>query len=337
MSRTAEITLKMLHAFLTWAESGTEQEAAQRLGITQPAVHRKLEKFQTEIGTGPRLLQRGPRGWELTDSGQAVLPVIRDLVRRFEQLESHLSNRDIAPRKIRIGTGSFAAQYFLPPAIAQVRQKLPACQIETHLERGRSRILLTADARLDLAIVTHSAKQVEAIVRKHFPVRRNLVECELLAQYSLCVAAKRGSLEARTLARVPVAGLVSIADLAPWRLVGLDPQSGLRQRLEQLAEETQLTFAEETAAGGWPAAKAYALQGLGVAILPIATLVAQDCPEFVIRKLDERFVVEEYLISRGDFADSACDTMKAALRSAAAAHCKQADVFWKQVVSGKLG
>ena len=259
MSRPTEISLKMLQAFLTWAEAGTEQEAAAKLGITQPAVHRKLEKFQTQMGAGPRLLQHGRRGWELTDNGRAVLPAIRDLVRRFEQLEQHLSNRDIAPRSIRIGTGGFAAQYILPAALAAVGRKLADCQIETHQERGVNRILFTADARFDLAIVTHTPEQVETLVRRHFQTRRRLLDCELIGRFPLCVAARRESAEAGALAKIPARRTVSIPDIARWRLVGLDPQAGLRQRLEQLAGDNPLTFAPETTAGGWGAAKACAV------------------------------------------------------------------------------
>ena len=331
MSRSAELTLKMLHAFLTWAEAGTEQEAAAKLGITQPAVHRKLEKFQAQTGSGPRLLQRGRRGWELTEDGRNLLPVIRDLVRRFEQLEEHLSNIETRPRSIQIGIGSFAAQYFLPPALAAIRRRLTDCVIETHQARGLTRILYTADARFDLAIVSHSPEQVESIVRKHFLTRQRLLNCELLARFPLCLAAGRGTTEGNQLAKIPASHFISVSDIAKWRLVGLDSQAGLRQRLEQLADGIQLTFAPEAAAGGWPAAKACAQYRLGVALLPIATLTLHDCEELILRRFDERFVVEEYLLSRTDFTDSACEIVKSELLAAAENRCHAADDLWKQI------
>lgn len=336
MSRPAEITVKMLHAFLTWAEAGTEQEAAKILGITQPAVHRKLEKFQSQVGNGPRLLQHGQLGWELTEDGRAILPIIRDLLRRVDQLDQHLSNRDVAPRSIRMGTGSFAAQYILPQALAAFRRSLPDCHIECQQERGLNRILFTADARLDLAIVTHSPEQIASIVRKHFQTRRRLLNCESIARFPLCLAARKGSTEGSDLAKFGMNRTIPLTEIERWRLVGLDPQSGLRQRLETLADGISLTFAPETVAGGWAAAKAYARMGLGVAILPIATLAIQDAEDFTLRRFDERFVVEEYLISRADFVDSACEKMKSDLFAAAEAQCQDANGVWDHIAaSGK--
>ena len=223
MARRPEMTLKMLHAFLTWAESASEDEAAHKLGITQPALHRKLEKFQTQIGSGPRLMQRGRAGWELTDEGRLILPVIRDLVRRFEQLEAHLSDRTEPPRVLRIATGQFVAQYILPRAIAALREKLPDCRVETHLARGLDRILGVANAQFDLAIITHTPDQIQTLVRKHFRTRERLLTCELLARYPLVVVAHRDTPEGRVLSKLPPQAAIAPHQLSSLHLVGLDP------------------------------------------------------------------------------------------------------------------
>ena len=314
MGRPSEISLKMLQAFLTWAESASEDEAAKKLGITQPAVHRKLEKFQTQIGSGPRLMQRGRAGWELTAEGQLILPVIRDLVRRFEQLESHLADRHEPPQVLRIATGQFAAQHILPRAVAALRTKLPDCRLETYVARGLDRILGVANAQFDLAIVTHTPDQVQAIVRKHFQTRERLLTCEPLVRYPFVVVAHRDSPEGRALAKLPATSPITAEQLAGWRLIGLDPQSGLRQRLEKLAEPTSLTFAPDTHTGGWPAALAYAQQSLGAALVPGATLQPQAEPNFVTRPFDESFTLDEFLITRTDFSDQALEVTKSALR-----------------------
>ena len=304
MAGQPEITLKMLHAFLTWAESATESEAADKLGITQPAVHRKLEKFQTRIGSGPLLMQRGQNNWELTDEGRLILPVIRDLVRRFEQLEAHLSDHTEPPQVLRIATGQFAAQYVLPRAIAVLRQKLPDCRLETYLARGLDRILGVATAQFDLAIVSHTPDQVQLLVRKNLRTRERLLTCERLAQYPFVVVAHRDTPEGRMLDKLPATTRLAAAQLTGWRLIGLDPQSGLRQRLEKLAAPTPLTFAPDTHIGGWPAALAFAEQRLGAALVPLVALPPAPEPRFVTRPFDESFTLDEYLITRPDFSDS---------------------------------
>jgi len=317
MARPTEITLKMLHAFLTWAESATEDEAAQKLGITQPAVHRKLERFQTQIGSGPRLMQRGHAGWELTTQGRLILPVIRDLVRRFEQLETHLSARDEQPRCLRIATGQFAAQYILPQAIPVLRQNLADCRLETFLARGLDRILGVANAQFDLAIVTHTPDQVQAVTRKRFQTRNQLLTCEPLARYPFVIVAHRDTAEGKTLAQFRPQAPVASSELSGLRLVGLDPQAGLRQRLEKLVEGTPLSFTSDTHTGGWSAALAYVEQRLGAALIPRPALPAGENPALVSRLFDDSFTLDEFLITRADFSDSALQVAKDVLVEAA--------------------
>jgi DNA-binding transcriptional LysR family regulator len=304
----------MLHAFLTWAESSSEDEAAHKLGITQPAVHRKLERFQTQIGTGPRLMQRSRGGWELTVEGRTILPVIRDLVRRFEQLESHLGHRDEPVRCLRIATGQFATHYILPRVIAQLRQKLTDCRVETHLARGTERIIGVADACFDLAIVSHHADQVNAIVRKHFRTAGSLLTCVPLVRYPFAVIAHCETAEGHILADLQPADAVTVLELCRLSLVGLDPQSGIRQRLERMSGGISLRFNTDTRAGGWPAALAYATQGLGAAFIPRVVLPNRISPKLVVRPFDQTFTLEQMLIVRAGFRDSAVELAESIFR-----------------------
>lgn len=317
MSRHTEITLKMLHAFLVWADSTSEEDAARKLGITQPAVHRKLERFQSPIDSGPRLVQRGRSGWELTPQGRLILPVIRDLLRRFEQLEAHLADRSSAPRVFRIATGQFTAQYILPRAVAALRADVAECQVETHLARGIDRIHGVVNAQFDLAIVTHTSEQVHAIVRKCVQSRERILTCTPLAQYPFVVVAHRDSPEGKVLSQLPQQVNVSLSEIRAFPLVGLDPQSGLRQRLEKLAGGMPLTFASDTRTGGWHAALAYAEQRLGAALVPSPVVPKTLGPGLITRAFDETFTLNEILIKRADFSDSTAEIVQTALLNAA--------------------
>lgn len=317
MSRQTEITLKMLHAFLTWAESESEDEAAHKLGITQPAFHRKLERFHKPVDGGPRLIARARGGWELTSEGRLILPVIRDLVHRFKQLETHLANRNEAPRVIRIATGQFDARFILPRAIAVLRERLAGCRFETHLARGFERILGVANAEYDIAIVTHSSEQVHAIIRKYFQTREQLMTCAPLVRYPFAVVAHRDSSEGQTLLRLPQETAVTAAQLGSLTLVGLDPHSGLRQRLEKLAGEVPLHFSTDTSAGGWPAALAFAEHKLGAAIIPLPALPANFDHNLVARPIDAAFALEKLLIKRSDFCDSTSEITQEVFSDAA--------------------
>ncbi len=62
----------LLRAFVTVAETGGVSTAAARLARTQAAVSMQLRRLEDDIGQ--RLLDRSPRGVQLTEAGHRLLP-----------------------------------------------------------------------------------------------------------------------------------------------------------------------------------------------------------------------------------------------------------------------
>lgn len=58
--------------FLAVARSGTLTAAAGEQGLNASTVHRRLGGFEAELGT--KLFDKGPRGYRLTNAGEALLP-----------------------------------------------------------------------------------------------------------------------------------------------------------------------------------------------------------------------------------------------------------------------
>ena len=73
----------------------------------------------------------------------------------------------------------------------------------------------------------------------------------------------------------------------------------------------QLYFAAE--GGGWAAAKEYARAGLGVAIVPRATIRPEDRKTLVCRKLSQQFAIAHYLIHRTESRSDVEEQVRAAL------------------------
>ena len=65
------LRLRDLHVFATVAKEGSMARAAQRLGITQPAISKVVADLEYTLKI--RLLDRGRRGVELTAYGRALL------------------------------------------------------------------------------------------------------------------------------------------------------------------------------------------------------------------------------------------------------------------------
>ena len=71
-----------LQAFLLIAEFGTFHQAADKLSLTQPALSRRLQKLEENLGL--RLFDRTTRRVSLTAIGKNFLPQARRLVRELE-------------------------------------------------------------------------------------------------------------------------------------------------------------------------------------------------------------------------------------------------------------
>jgi DNA-binding transcriptional LysR family regulator len=61
-----------IEAFVTIAESGTFTRAAESLHLSQPAISRRIELLERELGAP--LFERMPKGVRLTEAGSAFLP-----------------------------------------------------------------------------------------------------------------------------------------------------------------------------------------------------------------------------------------------------------------------
>jgi DNA-binding transcriptional LysR family regulator len=199
---------------------------------------------------------------------------------------------------LRIGCGTFSVSQYLPRVAACFQQSSPEVDLLIRIERGRERVLGTAEGRFDLSIVTHSPKQIRETLKDNGHAAGAL-KIEDLCHHPLAVIAQRDSETGRELDAYDVNRPLPIAALRKWELVGLDRDSGVRQQLEAACHPLgELYFSVE--GGGWAAAREYARLKMGAAILPEALLIPDDRQTFVVRNLGKDFVLTDRVISRKD-------------------------------------
>lgn len=78
-----------LQYFVVSAEEGTITRAAERLGVSQPALSQQLKRLETALDAV--LLERTPRGVRLTSSGQAFLPYAQRVLRELREARTVLN------------------------------------------------------------------------------------------------------------------------------------------------------------------------------------------------------------------------------------------------------
>src|SRR5580658_5318914 len=197
--------LRHLRYFLTVAELLSFTKASAQLRIAQPALSRRIQDLEDEIGVD--LLKRSPRGVTLTAEGKLFLEKTRHLLKLAD--ESVEQVRALARGQfgeLHIGYSPSPTVELLPPALAAFQKAFPQVNVLLHDASQRELAEGLQNGTLELAITPGTTNlQIEGI------------EFEVLRTYRICV----------TLAPThPFARLKSI----PLEKVGAEPLVGFARK-----------------------------------------------------------------------------------------------------------
>lgn len=260
-----------IRTFLVIAETGGFTRAGQRLHRSQPAISRRIELLEQDLGA--RLFERIRGRARLTEAGRAFLP-------HAEAGMAALKDGREAVRDLQGG---------LHGAIALA---LVGTLADTHIVETLRRFARKAPkARLELR--TASSAEVTDLVRRgeatlglrYFASNRpDLVELKAGSEAMVVVAARGHRLAARRRLRAP-------QDLAGERWIGFPPSPGDRDSsghlLARQLVRAGLEHADLTLIDSLTAQKRLAQAGFGLALVPESsvrdelkqgTLVALDVP-----------------------------------------------------------
>jgi LysR family nitrogen assimilation transcriptional regulator len=146
--------LRSLQYFVQIADEGSITGAADKLGIAQPALTRRIKQLEAELGA--QLLLRLPRGVRLTSAGSDLLEHARKVLAAVSRARDQVRGNSRAVRgRVVLGTSPTLAPLLLPGCVARARQLLPGVSLK--LVEGFSPQLLDAllAGRLDLAVMTN--------------------------------------------------------------------------------------------------------------------------------------------------------------------------------------
>jgi DNA-binding transcriptional LysR family regulator len=203
--------LTLMRSFLAVAETGAITEAAERVGVTQPALSRRIQQLEEHLGV--ELLARGRKGVQLTEIGRLVQHEAQGIVARYEQMREMVSSHQrLEGGTVRIGGGATAVSFILPEAIAAFQAAHPQVRFQMR-EAGSSEIAGDVVAgQLELGVVT-------------LPVRdRELDVTPLTTDHIVLVGRRDHPLAQRRRVR--------IQDLADQAFVAFEAGSALRQIID---------------------------------------------------------------------------------------------------------
>lgn len=164
MQKCMEIDLDWdnLRVFLAIAREGSLSGAARVLQTTQPTLGRKLAQMEKDMGA--RLLERHPKGYTLTNLGEAVIANAERIEAEVIATERAISGKDIALEgNVRVTSVDILSSKVLVPAIAKIQCKHPKITVELIND---ARMLDLTRREADIAIRFTRFKSNELIVRK---------------------------------------------------------------------------------------------------------------------------------------------------------------------------
>ena len=208
--------LTLIRSLLSVAEHGAITEAASAMGLSQPALSRRIQQLEEEFGGA--LLERSQRGVVLTEIGRLVVDEGRVLAERYARLvDTVRAHRRLETGVVRVGGGATAVAHIVPAAIAAFQRDNPGVMFQLR-EAGSGEIESDVlDERLELGIVT-------------LPARSRELEVEpLLDDRIVLIAANEHPLGSRR--------RVDVGALAGEALVGFEAGSAIRLLIDAALRE----------------------------------------------------------------------------------------------------
>lgn len=203
--------LVLLRSLLAVADHKAVTAAARALFVTQPALSRRLQQLEEELGA--TLFVRSRSGVALTEAGRIATEEARVIVDRYGRIKDLIrAQENLTSGIVRVGGGATAVSFLVPRAIAAFQKQYPGVRFEVLEQGSRDVEAAVRDERIDLGIVTLPAHSREFDVR---PLARDPIV--LVASVSHPLARKKR---------------VDASDLDGLGLVGFQAGSAIRQLID---------------------------------------------------------------------------------------------------------
>ena len=148
--------LREIRSLLVVIDEGGVNQAAARLGVSQPTVSRHI--FTLEQEWGGRLFERSARGMRPTSLGffvrEKFAPLIRDFDLATAEALAHASGRH---QQLRVGFIGSAAARFLNPALKSLKQEQPDISLFLFDQTPHEQLQALRDGKIDVALIGQEA------------------------------------------------------------------------------------------------------------------------------------------------------------------------------------
>lgn len=243
-------TSRQLEILLAVYDEGSITAATHTLYLTQPTISMQLKKLSEAIGM-PLYDQVGKK-LIFTEAGVATVVAARDILGRFEELDSRLSDlKGLKAGTLRLGVVT-TAKYFIPHLLGEFCSLYPAIDVQMNVA-NRSQVLERLERGED-----------DFYVFSHPPENEDLELFEFLPNPLVAIAPIGHPLTKKA--------KVTLAEFAKYPFLMREPGSGTRHAIEEHMKKHGIKLNLKMTIESNEAIRHAVMAGLGVSILSSHTL-----------------------------------------------------------------
>ena len=193
--------LRQLQLLTAVVEKKGYVNAGGYLHVSHSAIHRQVRLLEEELGE--KVFVKVGRAVQLTETGRLIVELAAKVKKQITDVEQQIKDKqDLVSGDLRIGTGTTALIFFLPPIIEIFRRKYP--RVEMHIITGTADGLIRElqDGNVDLGIVSEPIDGWPA--ESNFTYKRLYTEEFSLAVTKKHQLAKRKRIDWSDLKDVPI-------------------------------------------------------------------------------------------------------------------------------------
>jgi len=148
-----QLDIANIEAFVSVAELQSVSDAAKRIGVTQPAISKRIASL--ESGLQENLFNRIGRRIILTEAGQLILPKCKNILDAISDTKKTLENLSGTVGGIlKIGTSHHIGLHQLPPILRRFTRLYPDVELDIHFMNSEKAYENVQSGELELAIIT---------------------------------------------------------------------------------------------------------------------------------------------------------------------------------------
>jgi DNA-binding transcriptional LysR family regulator len=149
------LTLRKLECVIALAEARNYARAAERLGVSQPALSRTIAQLEADYGL--RLFERGKGGISLTGPGDSLLADARRLSALAQLADRNLRDQAVGEAGlVRIGMGPLPAGLLLKHLLIGTVQERPGLAVTCIVDSAERLLVRLAAEELDFCVFSET-------------------------------------------------------------------------------------------------------------------------------------------------------------------------------------